>query len=121
MPAPEPDAPNGPDAVDARVLDHLFQVVTARKGADPSESYTAKLFSRGRGKICQKLGEEATETIVAALAEGPDQVVTESADLLYHLSVLWAEAGVEPDRVWAELARRFGTSGLAEKAARPKT
>ena len=114
-----PDAETSP-VVDARVLDHLFQVVTARKGATPDESYTAKLFAKGRGKICQKLGEEATETIVAALAEGPDDVVTESADLLYHLSVLWADVDIAPDRVWAELARRFGTSGLAEKAARPK-
>ncbi|MBB4266942.1 phosphoribosyl-ATP diphosphatase [Roseospira visakhapatnamensis] len=114
MTAPEATAP----APDARVLDRLYEVVTARKGADPSDSYTAKLFAKGRGKICQKFGEEATETIVAALAEGPDHVVTESADLLYHLSVLWAEAGVAPDRVWAELARRFGTSGLTEKAAR---
>lgn len=119
MTVPDADARALPQA-DARVLDHLFQVVTARKGADPGDSYTARLFSKGRGKICQKLGEEATETIVAALTEGPDQVVGESADLLYHLSVLWADAGVTPERVWAELARRFGTSGLAEKAARPK-
>jgi len=116
-----PDAERTPaDSIDARVLDHLFTVVTARKGADPSESYTAKLLSRGRGKICQKVGEEATETIVAALAEGPAEVVSESADLLYHLSVLWVDAGVSPEDVWTELARRFGTSGLAEKAARPK-
>jgi phosphoribosyl-ATP pyrophosphohydrolase len=100
-------------------MDHLNAVVRSRRGGDPDSSYTAKLFARGRGKIAQKLGEEATEVIVAALSEGPDAVVGESADLLYHLSVLWAEAGVEPDQVWAELARRFGTSGLEEKASRP--
>ena len=109
----EPGAP-----ADARVLDHLGAVVRDRRGADPATSYTARLFSRGSGKIAQKLGEEATEVIVAALSEGPEAVVNESADLLYHLSVLWADRGITPEQVWAELARRFGTSGLNEKAAR---
>ncbi|MBB4285336.1 phosphoribosyl-ATP diphosphatase [Roseospira goensis] len=116
MAAPEADGAAAPP--DGRVLDHLSRVVDSRKGADPAESYTAKLFARGPAKIAQKLGEEATEVVVASLAEGPDAVVTESADLLYHLAVLWAQAGVAPEAVWTELARRFGTSGLEEKAGR---
>ena len=100
------------------VLDQLFALVASRKGADPETSYTAKLFARGRPKIAQKLGEEAVETVIAAMAQGPDEVVSESADLLYHLMVLWAECGVAPDQVWAELAKRQGISGLDEKKAR---
>lgn len=115
MKAPEPDSTAAPDA---RVLDHLNRVVAARKGADPATSYTAKLFAKGERKIAQKVGEEATEVVIAALTEGPDKLVSESADLLYHLSVLWAQSGVAPERVWSELAARFGTSGLEEKAAR---
>ncbi|KAA5603871.1 phosphoribosyl-ATP diphosphatase [Roseospira marina] len=111
-------APGPEDHPDARVLDHLNRVVVGRKGADPDTSYTAKLFAKGPKKITQKVGEEATEVVIAALVEGPEAVVTESADLLYHLSVLWAQTGVAPDQVWAELARRFGTSGLEEKASR---
>ncbi|MCR9219489.1 MAG: phosphoribosyl-ATP diphosphatase [Alphaproteobacteria bacterium] len=99
-------------------LDRLLAAVAARAGADPSESYTAKLMARGRPKIAQKLGEEAVETVIAALVQDRDALVAESADLLYHLAVLWAEAGVDPDDVWTELDRRAGTSGLAEKAAR---
>lgn len=98
-------------------LDDLYAVIAARKGADPATSYTAKLFSRGRAKITQKLGEEAVELVIAGCIE-PDKMVSESADLLYHMLVLWADAGIPPEAVWAELARRAGTSGLAEKASR---
>jgi phosphoribosyl-ATP pyrophosphohydrolase len=105
---------------DARVLDRLFAVIERRKGGDPAASYTAKLLAEGKPKIAKKLGEEATETVIAATAGTPEEVARESADLLYHLLVLWAAAGVEPAAVWAELARREGTSGLAEKAARKK-
>lgn len=100
------------------VLDTLYAVVASRKGSDPAESYTASLFAKGRKKIAQKVGEEAIETALAAVAETPEQVIGESADLLYHLMVLWADVGVTPDDVRAELARRFGTSGLDEKKAR---
>lgn len=99
-------------------LDRLFAVIAARKGADPDSSYTAKLFAQGAPRIAQKLGEEAVETVIAALGEDRAAVTAESADLLYHLLVLWAERGVAPDDVWAELTRREGVSGLAEKAAR---
>ncbi len=101
-------------------IDTLFAVIESRKGADPETSYTAKLFAKGRKKIAQKVGEEAVETALAALAEGPAGVASESADLLYHLLVLWADAGVYPAEVWAELARRQGISGIDEKNSRPK-
>jgi len=103
---------------DARVLDALFAVVHARLDADPARSYVARLHAGGRSRIAQKLGEEAVETVIAALADNPALLAAESADLLFHLLVLWADAGVAPADVWAELARRRGTSGLAEKAAR---
>ncbi len=102
----------------SHAIDALFQVIAGRKGADPASSYTAKLFAKGRHKIAQKVGEEAVETVVAAVAQGPEAVVSESADLLYHLLVLWADCGVAPEHVWAELERRSGVSGIAEKEAR---
>ncbi len=102
----------------AEILDGLYGTIEARKGADPKESYTAKLFSRGIDKIAQKTGEEAVETVIAAVGQGRDEVVAESADLLYHLLVLWAARGVAPADVAAELARRHGTSGLEEKKKR---
>jgi len=105
---------------DSSILDELFGVIASRKGTDPDKSYTAKLFARGRGKIAQKFGEEAVETVVAALSEGKEELVGESADALYHLLVLWADCGVEPGRVWAELSRRAGTSGIDEKKSRAK-
>ena len=104
-------------ALDGSILDRLFVTIAARRGADPSLSYTAKLFSQGRARIAQKLGEEAVETVIAAVAESPS-VAGESADLLYHLLVLWAEAGLAPGEVWAALEARMGVSGIAEKASR---
>ena len=103
---------------ESHILEQLYQTIAGRKGADPTTSYTAKLFSRGRNKIAQKLGEESVETVIAALTETPDHVIGESADLLYHLLVLWADCGVQPAQVWAELQRRQGVSGIAEKNAR---
>jgi len=101
-----------------KVLDQLYELLKSRRTADPAVSYTAKLFARGRGKIAQKLGEEAVETVIAALTETPEQMVGESADLLYHLLVLWAECGIEPAMVWNELSARLGRSGLDEKKSR---
>lgn len=105
---------------DSGVVDELHAIIASRRGGDPDKSYTAKLFARGRGKIAQKMGEEAVETVVAALSEGKEQVVSESADMLYHLLVLWADCGVAPSDVWAELAKRAGTSGIDEKKGRGK-
>jgi phosphoribosyl-ATP pyrophosphohydrolase len=100
------------------ILDALYAVIESRRGADPESSYTASLFSRGTGKIAEKVGEEAVETVIAALKEGPDALASESADLLYHLCVLWADAGLKPEDIWAKLAAREGVSGLTEKANR---
>lgn len=105
---------------DKHTLDALFEVVSSRKGGDPESSYTAKLFAKGRKKIAQKVGEEGVETAIAAVSEGKAEVISESADLLYHLTALWADMGVSPDEIWTELQRRFGTSGLDEKKARKK-
>ncbi len=102
-------------------LDRLWQVIQSRRGADPQTSYTARLFSRGRAKIAQKLGEEAVEAIIEGVGDNPAALVGESADLLYHLLVLWAAAGISPADVAAELIRREGTSGIAEKRARAKS
>lgn len=104
----------------ADILDALHTTVLSRRGSDPATSYTARLFDRGRDKIAQKLGEEAVELVVEAVAGRPGGVVAESADLLFHLMVLWVDAGVAPGDVWDELARRDGTSGLTEKARRPE-
>ena len=107
--------PAGPAA-----LERLFAVIEARRGADPSESYTAKLLAAGPGKIAQKLGEEAVEAALAAVdpQAKAGALSAESADLLYHLLVLWAAKGVKPEDVWAELDRRAGTGGIQEKRSR---
>ncbi len=105
---------------DGRVLDELFETIAGRKGADPETSYTAKLFEAGIEAITGKVSEEAAETVEAGLSDRPDRLAGESADLLYHLLVLWAAKGVTPAQVWAVLEGRRGTSGLAEKAARGK-
>ncbi len=106
--------------LDATILERLFRVIEDRRGADAQVSRTAKLFARGRGRIARKVGEEAVEVVVAALDETPESVARESADLLYHLLVLWAATGVAPADVWAELRCREGPSGFAEtKARRP--
>ena len=103
------------------VLQRLYDTIAARKTADPGSSYTAKLLHQGRPVIAKKMGEEAVETAIAAVAKDSDAVVAESADLIYHLLVLWADCGIEPDEVWNKLATREGTSGLVEKASRPQT
>lgn len=106
--------------IDGSILDRLFATIASRRGADPGVSYTAKLFSEGRARIAQKLGEEAVETVIAAV-EDSSGLAGESADLLYHLLVLWAEAGIAPAQVWNALEARTGRSGLAEKAARGRS
>ena len=103
---------------DVHMLDRLYATINSRKGADPSTSYTAKLMARGREKLAQKLGEEATEAVIEAIKGDKVKLVAESADLLYHLLALWATLGIKPTAVWDELARREGVSGIAEKASR---
>lgn len=99
-------------------LDRLEATIRARRGADPSTSYTASLFHRGRAKVAQKLGEEAVETVIAAMGDDPAKIVPEAADLLFHLLVLLADADLTLGDVRAELARREGVSGHEEKAGR---
>jgi phosphoribosyl-ATP pyrophosphohydrolase len=100
------------------VLDRLWTVVMDRREADPAISHSARLLSRGVAKVAQKFGEEAVECIIEAVAGNPAAMVAESADVLYHLLVLWVAAGLHPSDIWAELERREGVSGIAEKAAR---
>lgn len=99
-------------------LDALDALIRSRKGSDPASSYTAQLFADGRARIAKKLGEEAIETIIAAMGSDAKALTAEAADLVYHLLVLLADAGLTLADVRAELARRTGISGLAEKAAR---
>ncbi|MBX3445612.1 MAG: phosphoribosyl-ATP diphosphatase [Parvibaculum sp.] len=105
-------------AADAKLLDRLFEVIAARKGADAASSYTAKLLAKGVPACAQKLGEEAVETVIAAASGDRKGAVSESADLLYHWLVLLAALDLDPADVYAELERREGRSGLDEKAAR---
>ena len=100
-------------------LARLEATIRARRTADPDSSYVAKLSAKGRAKIAQKLGEEAVETVIAAMANDSQGVTSEAADLLFHLIVLLADMGLSLDDVCAELDRREGISGIAEKAARP--
>lgn len=103
---------------ESSVLDRLWDVVVSRRDVDPSVSHSARLLSRGVAKVAQKFGEEAVECLIEAVAGNHNALVAESADVLYHLMVLWVSAGVSPDEVWAELARREGVSGIAEKSSR---
>ena len=110
-----------PTQTGAVVLDRLWSVVMSRRDADPSVSHSARLLSRGPAKVAQKFGEEAVECIIEAVRGDKDAVIAESADVLYHLLVVWVSTGVAPEEVWAELMRREGVSGIAEKASRAQT
>ena len=99
-------------------LTRLAATIAARKGADPESSWTAKLLSKGPEKCAEKFGEEAVEAIIEAVKGDRAQLTAEAADVLYHLLVMLASRDVTLDDVQAELARREGVSGIAEKAAR---
>jgi phosphoribosyl-ATP pyrophosphohydrolase len=99
-------------------LERLENTIAQRRGASADSSYVASLFAKGREKIAQKVGEEATETVIAAMSADPAKLTAEAADLLFHLMVLLADGDVSMDAVLAELDRRDGVSGIAEKAAR---
>lgn len=102
----------------AAVLASLYRTLCERRGALPSESYTASLFHKGLDHILKKLGEEAAETIIAAKGNDREALIYELADLWFHSLVLMAHTDISPEDLYAELARRSGTSGLTEKAAR---
>lgn len=104
----------------SEILSRLAETLENRKGADPASSYVAKLYDKGLDSILKKIGEEATETVIAAKGGDKAQLVYEMADLWFHSLVLLAQQGLHPDAVLAELARREGLPGLVEKASRPK-
>jgi phosphoribosyl-ATP pyrophosphohydrolase len=101
-------------------IDALARVIAQRRGADPASSYTAKLLAAGPAKCAKKLGEEGVEAALAAVSGDRDALAAEAADVLYHLLVTLAACDVAPEAVAAALAKREGTSGIAEKAARPE-
>ncbi len=109
-------AADDPRAADAHILDELYAVIESRKGADPKTSRTAQLFHRGVAKIAQKVGEEAVETLIEGMRGDRDRLAEESADLLYHLLVLWADQNVRPEAVWQALAKRRETSAMVQGA-----
>ncbi len=100
------------------VLERLAEVIESRRGGDPEKSYVARLFARGEDTILKKIGEEATETVLAAKDGVPERIVAECADLWFHCLIMLAAHGLKPAHVMAELARREGLSGLDEFAAR---
>lgn len=100
------------------ILKKLAQALEARKGAAPDSSYVAGLYAKGVDAVLKKIGEEAAETLIAAKGGDPKQIVHETADLWFHTLVMLAQQGLGPDDVLKELERRFGRSGLEEKAAR---
>lgn len=102
----------------SNILDKLAEALEARKGAAPESSYAASLYAKGLDAILKKIGEEATETVIAAKTGNRERIVHETADLWFHTLVLLAQQGLKPDDVLSELERRFGRSGLEEKAAR---
>ena len=101
-------------------IDRLFATVAARKKASAKTSYTAKLLQQGVAQCAKKFGEESVETVLAAIGGDKKQIASESADVLYHLLVLWAACGVKPTDVYAALKAREGISGLAEKTSRKR-
>ena len=99
-------------------LDRLYDIILTRKVVSPEDSYTAQLFANAPEHPARKLCEEATEVLIEALNHNKTKLAAESADLLYHLLVVWAVAGIDPQDVWQEIDRRQGTSGLVEKQRR---
>ncbi len=119
--AAAPGELNGAPALSgAEVLDRIWAVVRERRTADPQTSHSARLLARGTAKVAQKFGEEAVECLIEAVGGRREALVAESADVLYHLMVLWVDAELHPEEVWEELKRREGVSGIAEKASRAR-
>lgn len=96
-------------------IDRLYDSVIAASSADPAGSRTARLLRSGRGKMAKKLAEEAVEVVVEAMQGNRDALVRESADVLYHLVVLWVSSGIHPGEIWREMERRERLFGIAEK------
>jgi phosphoribosyl-ATP pyrophosphohydrolase len=102
------------------VLNRLADLLEQRKSADPATSYVAKLYAKGMDSILKKVGEEATETVIAAKGGKREEIIYETADLWFHTLIMLAQAGLKPQDVLDELARREGLSGIAEKESRSK-
>ena len=102
------------------ILEKLSAVIENRKGADADKSYVAGLFAKGRKKITQKVGEEAVELCIAAAQNNRVESISESADLLFHMMVLWSDMDIKANDIYDELLRREGVSGIEEKKARGK-
>lgn len=100
------------------ILDAIYHVILDRKACPPESSYTASLMHKGVDKILKKIGEEATEVVIAGKGGARDEIVYETADLFFHLLVLLGYHNIPPEEIYDELRRRFGTSGIAEKASR---
>ncbi len=100
------------------VLNRLSELLEQRKAADPASSYVAKLYAKGMDSILKKIGEEATETVIAAKGGNRDEIIYETADLWFHTLVMLSHAGLSAQDVLNELARREGLSGIEEKASR---
>ena len=100
------------------ILEAIYQIILDRKHHPTEQSYVASLYAKGLDKILGKIGEEATEVAVAGKGGDPEQVIYEAADLIFHLLVLFGHYDLPPERLYVELRRRFGTSGLVEKANR---
>jgi len=108
------------DGSHVTVLNELFAVIESRKGGDPEKSYVARKFAKGTDHIAKKVGEEAVEVAIAAARRERGEIISESADLLFHLFMLWSNEGIAPDEVWKKLEARRGVSGLDEKKSRTK-
>jgi phosphoribosyl-ATP pyrophosphohydrolase len=106
---------------EGEILHVVYQVILDRKANPSGNSYTSALMQKGIDKILKKIGEEATEVVIAAKGGVREEIVYESADLIFHLLVLLGHQDIPPEEVWSELQRRFGTSGIAEKASRNVT
>jgi phosphoribosyl-ATP pyrophosphohydrolase len=104
----------------SEVLDRLADLLEQRKSADPASSYVAKLYAKGMDSILKKVGEEATETVIAAKGGKRDEIIYETADLWFHTLIMLSHAGLKPQDVLDELARREGLSGITEKENRKK-
>jgi len=100
------------------VIDELYGVIASRKGGDPTKSYTANKFAKGTNHIAKKIGEEATEVAIAAAQRERGNILAESADLLFHLLILWADQDIRPEEALRVLRDRRGVSGLDEKKSR---
>jgi len=100
------------------IINDLFETIQSRKDTDPKASYVASLFDKGTSKVAEKVGEEAVETIIEAIKGDKEKLTAESADLLFHLMILWSDQGLTPDDIFEVLKSRQGTSGIEEKASR---